>query len=90
MVRVVVSPAWKKQTGGATVFDDVPGGTVADILYAFAERFPDNRQRLIDRAGRIYRYFNVYVDSELVPFAAFDSTQVRDGVIEIVPPLAGG
>ena len=42
----------------------VEGKTVGECLDSFLERFPDARDKLFERRGRLHAYIEVYVNDE--------------------------
>jgi len=63
-----------------------------DALVADLERqFPGLRERLVDDAGELRRFINIYVNEEDVRFLQASKTALKDGdQVSIVPAIAGG
>ena len=54
-------------------------------------RAPGIRARVLDDAGALRRFVNVYVDDEDVRFTDGLATPVKDGArISVIPAVAGG
>ncbi|RKS05869.1 molybdopterin synthase subunit MoaD [Nocardiopsis sp. Huas11] len=67
------------------------GGTVADVLDDLEANYPGIRARILDDAGKVRRFVNVYVGDEDVRFEKGLQTEVADGAkISIIPAVAGG
>ena len=63
-----------------------------DALVADLERqFPGLRERLVDDAGELRRFINIYGNEEDVRFLQASKTALKDGDrVSIVPAIAGG
>ena len=63
-----------------------------DALVADLERqFPGLRERLVDDAGELRRFINIYVNEEDIRFLQAKKTALKDGdQVSIVPAIAGG
>ena len=67
------------------------GGTVIDVIADLERQYPGLHDRLVDEAGEIRRFVNVYVNKEDVRFLDGDKTALKDGdEMAIVPAMAGG
>lgn len=88
MTKIVLSPAWTQD--GKTEFES-PAGRLGDVIKDFAAEHPRYRHRLLDHNGEPFRYFNVFIDGQLVRARELSAATVSpDSTITIVPPLAGG
>lgn len=77
-------------TGGA---GEVPvsGGPLAAVLKELDATYPGFGARVLDDAGAIRRFVNVYVGDDDVRFLSGLDTEVGEGVtVSIVPAVAGG
>jgi len=67
---------------------------VTSIRQAFAElltRYPEIQDRLLDEAGNIRRFVNVFVNEEDIRFLQQEETPLKDGdEVSIIPAIAGG
>jgi molybdopterin synthase sulfur carrier subunit len=80
----------RRLVGGADQLE-VPGRNVGELLDALVERHPDLRAHLLDEAGELRRFVNVYVGSEDIRSLAGRATELGAGVeVAIVPAVAGG
>ncbi len=70
---------------------EVSGGTLAEVLDALESSHPGFRDRIIDEAGALRRFVNVFVSDDDVRFLDGLDTEVTDGAtVSIVPAVAGG
>ncbi|MBI1846980.1 MAG: MoaD/ThiS family protein [Candidatus Rokubacteria bacterium] len=67
------------------------GESVADVIEDLERQFAGLRDRLLDEAGELRRFVNVYVNGEDVRFLSGKATALKDGdEVSIVPAIAGG
>jgi molybdopterin synthase sulfur carrier subunit len=67
------------------------GDTVGDLVEDLERQFPGLRERLMDDAGDLRRFINVYVNDEDIRFLQGKTTGLKDGDhVSIVPAIAGG
>ncbi|WP_017538666.1 MULTISPECIES: MoaD/ThiS family protein [Nocardiopsis] len=67
------------------------GATLKEVLADLDANHPGIRARILDDAGKIRRFVNVYVGDEDVRFAEGLDTATKDGVeVSIIPAVAGG
>ena len=67
------------------------GDTVADLVESLEGQFPGLRARIMDEAGELRRFVNVYVNEEDVRFLDGKETVLKEGdQVAIVPAIAGG
>ena len=67
------------------------GDTVGDLVLDLERQFPGLRERLMDEAGELRRFINVYVNEEDIRFLQGKTTSLKDGdQVSIVPAIAGG
>ena len=70
---------------------EVNAGTIADAFNELQTRFPGIKERLMDEAGAVRRFVNVYVNEEDIRFLQNQQTAVKDGdEVSIIPAIAGG
>jgi len=69
----------------------VAPGTIASAIAELQARFPGIRERLVDDAGQVRRFVNVYVNEEDIRFLQNNDTPLKDGDdVSIIPAIAGG
>ena len=67
------------------------GASVSDVIQDLERQFPGLRERLLDEAGELRRFVNVYVNEEDIRFLQGKKTALKDGdQVSIVPAIAGG
>ena len=89
-VRVRIPTILRQYTGGASTVS-TSGGTVAEVIDALDAAHPGIRARVVDDAGALRRFVNVYVGEEDVRFADGLGTTVAPGqTVSIIPAVAGG
>lgn len=78
--------------GGKTVeFDLDGGGTVASLLRAAGERFPELVELTWDDDGAVRDYLKIFVNGrEIRHLQMLDTPVPADAVVDIFPPVAGG
>ena len=70
---------------------EVKSGTVGTVIAELQAKFPGIQERLIDEAGQVRRFVNIYVNEEDIRFLQNNATPVKDGdEISIIPAIAGG
>ena len=69
----------------------VDGPTVADALESLESAHPGFRERILDDAGELRRFVNVFVSDDDIRFIDGLATPVSEGeTLSIVPAVAGG
>jgi molybdopterin synthase sulfur carrier subunit len=67
------------------------GDTVEAVIGDLERQFPGLRERLVDEAGELRRFINIYVNQEDIRFLDNKATALKDGdEMAIVPAIAGG
>jgi MoaD family protein len=70
---------------------EVEAKTVNAAITELQTRFPGIQERLVDEAGAVRRFVNVYVNEEDIRFLDNQNTALKDGdEISIIPAIAGG
>jgi sulfur-carrier protein len=89
-VTVRVPTILRQYTGGVAQVS-AEGGTLGEVLAALEAAHPGIGPRVLDDAGKLRRFVNVYVDDDDVRFASGLETPTPDGAsISIIPAVAGG
>jgi molybdopterin converting factor small subunit len=90
MVTLRLPPVLRQHAGGARTVD-VEGSTLRDALNDLVERYPQMRLQLLDDAGELNRFVNVYVQNEDVRLRDGLETPVPAGsTVIVLPAMAGG
>jgi molybdopterin synthase sulfur carrier subunit len=91
-VKVRIPTILRTYTDGASEVSVEPAeATLASLIDALESAAPGIRARVLDDAGALRRFVNVYVDDEDVRFTDGLATPVKDGAqVSIIPAVAGG
>jgi sulfur-carrier protein len=75
--------------GASSVAAD--GATVGEVFGSLTERYPGLKGQLVDDAGGLHKFVNVYLNDDDIRYLGQLDTAVSDGdVISILPAVAGG
>ena len=89
-VKVRIPTPLRKLTNEQELVE-VASGTVAAAIKELQEKFPGIQERLVDDAGQVRRFVNVYVNEEDIRFLQNNETVLKDGdEVSIIPAIAGG
>jgi molybdopterin synthase sulfur carrier subunit len=89
-VEIKIPTVLRVHTDGASTVT-VDGSTVGEVFTALIERFPGVRGNLLDEAGGLHKFVNVYKDDDDIRYLDGLGTPVGDGdVLTILPAVAGG
>src|SRR6516165_2164816 len=87
-VSVRIPTVWRTFTGGSAEVTADPG-TLREVLASLDESYPGLAGRIVDDAGNLRRFVNVYVGDEDVRFANGLDTPVPAGSRVSVIPAVG-
>ncbi len=80
----------RAQADGQTTVN-VHGSTVREVLHGLVSAYPGLGANILDEAGDLRRFVNIYVDDEDIRFMDKLDTVVADGdEVAILPAVAGG
>lgn len=89
-VSVRVPTILRTYTGGASEVT-AEGATLGEVIDHLEAEHAGIRARILDDAGKLRRFVNVYVGNEDVRFLDDLATATPDGVqVSIIPAVAGG
>jgi molybdopterin synthase sulfur carrier subunit len=89
-VSVKIPTILRWYTGGAAEVRAEPG-TLREVLAGLDRSYPGLASRILDDAGQLRRFVNVYVGENDVRLAEGLDTQVPAGVeVSVIPAVAGG
>ena len=89
-VSVRIPTILRAYTGGAAKVD-AQAGTLREVLAGLDVSYPGIGGRILDDAGKLRRFVNVYVGDEDVRLAQGLDTPVPAGVqVSVIPAVAGG
>ena len=90
-VTVRVPTILRTLTGGASEVPVEGAATLSELLDKLDADHSGLKGRVLDDAGKLRRFVNVYVGEEDVRFAGGLETPTPDGVtVSIIPAVAGG
>ena len=90
MARILIPTPLRQYVGNQAAVE-VNGGTVGEALDDLVVQYDSMRKHLLDEAGKIRSFVNVYLNDEDI--RRLDSLETRvdeEAVIAIVPAIAGG
>jgi molybdopterin converting factor small subunit len=89
-VSVRIPTILRIYTGGNAVVSGVPG-TVREVIAGLDIEYPGIGGRLLDDAGQLRRFVNVYVGEEDIRLAqGLDTPVPTGGQVSVIPAVAGG
>lgn len=89
-IRVRIPTHLRRLTSGRSEVE-ADGPTVRDLIDDLESNFPGIKELLVDQAGEIHRFVNLYVNDEDVRYLDGRQTALTDGDrVSIVPAVAGG
>jgi len=89
-VTVRIPTTMRPLTGGDKQVSVDPG-SLHDIVAALETAHPGMAERLVDEAGVLRKFVNIFVDDDDVRYLDGLDTKVADGLtVSIIPAVAGG
>lgn len=89
-VTVRIPTTLRTLTGGASEVE-IEGAKVSEVLSNLESAHPGFSSRILDDAGELRRFVNVFVADDDVRFLEGLDTPVADGsTVSIIPAVAGG
>jgi len=89
-IRIRIPTPLRKLTNNEEVVE-ATAATVGDAINDLQSRYPGIKERLLDEAGAVRRFVNVYVNEEDIRFLQNQQTPLKQGdEISIIPAIAGG
>ncbi len=90
MATVYVPTPLRRLTGGQSKIE-VEGETIASLLQAADQQYPGIAERVLDEAGNVKRFVNIFVnDDEIRTLQGLETPVKADDRVSIVPAMAGG
>ena len=91
MAVTVRLPGSLRDAVGGTTKVSANGATLGEVLADIDRRHPGFRSLIVDDAGRIKTYVNVYIGDQDARAGGGLSAAVSDGVeVMLIPAMAGG
>ena len=89
-VTVRIPTTLRPLSGGASTVS-VNGSTLREVLQGLDKAHPGFTAKLLDEAGNLHKFVNVFVADDDVRYLNGLDTQVHGGqTVSIVPAVAGG
>ncbi len=89
-VSVRIPTILRTYTGGESEVS-AEGGTLGEVIESLDGSYTGIKGRILDEAGQIRRFVNVYVGNDDVRFLDNLDTATPDGTqISVIPAVAGG
>jgi molybdopterin synthase sulfur carrier subunit len=89
-VSVRIPTILRTYTGGESEVS-AEGGTLAEVIESLDGSYAGIKGRILDEAGQLRRFVNVYVGNDDVRFLDNLATPTPDGTqISVIPAVAGG
>ncbi|MDR3403887.1 MAG: MoaD/ThiS family protein [Chthoniobacter sp.] len=67
------------------------GANIGEVINSLDQAFPGLKERIVDDAGNVRRFVNIFVNDEDIRFLEEKATVVKEqDEISIVPAIAGG
>ncbi len=89
-VSVKIPTPMRPLTGGADRVE-AEGSTIRDLIDDLETRHPGMKPRLLDDAGKLRRFINLYANQDDIRFLDNLETALGDGdEISVIPAIAGG
>jgi molybdopterin synthase sulfur carrier subunit len=67
------------------------GSNIGEVINSLDQAFPGLKERIVDDAGNVRRFVNIFVNDEDIRFLEEKATAVKEqDEISIVPAIAGG
>jgi len=89
-VSVRIPTILRSYTGGTAVVTSGEG-TVRDVIAGLDAEYPGIGGRLLDEAGQLRRFVNVYVGEDDIRLAqGLDTPVPAGGHVSVIPAVAGG
>jgi len=91
MAVTVRIPTTLRPLSGGVAQVSVDGATLSEVIAALEAAHPGFADRLLDEAGKLRKFVNVFVADDDVRYLDGLATPVRDGdTVSIIPAVAGG
>ncbi len=91
MSAMIKIPTQLRTLTGGSEEVEATGNTLSAVIEDLESRHPGVRERLLDDAGQLRRFVNVYLDDEDVRFLDGLNTAIPEGAkVAIIPAVAGG
>jgi molybdopterin synthase sulfur carrier subunit len=89
-VKIRIPTPLRKLTNNEELVE-VKATTIGDAINELQARYPGIKERLVDDAGAVRKFVNIYVNEEDIRFLQNQQTKIKEGdEVSIIPAIAGG
>lgn len=89
-VKVKIPTVFRRFTGNEAEVDLDPG-TIGQLIDQLDQRFPGFKGQIMNDAGELHRFVNVYVNDEDARYLEKLETKANEGdQVALLPSVAGG
>ena len=89
-VTIKIPAPFQRLTGSQSEIK-LEGADVKELISNLEKGFPDIKGRVYDKAGKIHKFINIYVNDDSIRFLRGVETELKEGdEISIILAIAGG
>ena len=89
-IKVNLPTVLRPHAGGER-YVDLEGATVGEVLNALVARYPGMNGQVIDDAGALHKFVNIYINDDDVRYlSGVDTPVASTDELSILPAVAGG
>ena len=89
-IQVTLPTAFTRHTGGQKTFS-CDAANLQSLLSYITESFPALGTQILDEAGHLRRFVNIYINDEDIRFLGGETYAFQDGdELMLIPSIAGG
>jgi len=90
MATIIIPTPLRKFTNNTSKLQ-IKGGSIKEVINELTLNFPDLKKNLLDDAGHLRSFVNIFVGNNDIRNLQQEDTAVKeDTVISIIPAIAGG
>jgi len=90
MATIIIPTPLRKFTNNTSKLE-IKGGSIKEVINELTLNFPDLKKNLLDDAGHLRSFVNIFVGNDDIRNLQQEDTAVKeDTVISIIPAIAGG
>jgi sulfur-carrier protein len=90
MATIIIPTPLRKFTNNTSKVE-VQGNNIKEVINDLTLNFPDLKKNLLDDAGKLRTFINVFVGNDDIRNLQAEETAVKaDTVVSIIPAIAGG
>jgi molybdopterin converting factor small subunit len=90
MATIIIPTPLRKFTNNTSKLE-IKGDSIREVINELTLNFPELKKNLLDDAGKLRSFVNIFVDNDDIRSLEQEDTAVKeDTVISIIPAIAGG